>query len=871
MTKMTCTAFAALLGRNHSTKKKCTATKKNRHFHYSLSESKDYNELMELLLPSLSILHPTIATQYSRSRCPKETILSLLFKSTSVTEVTLCDNVKRILEIIVQNHEATKLKADIDEGQEENPDIISVEEHVAATTMQMIWKGYLCRKMIQKIKVGRLYSNHSALTIQLWWKALSTKAATTEANNARSTRRKPEEILMDNIEKIMSNTKNRKYMKGLFSDLKLQSQQRKVQALVAEILISSGFKGDQSLEKNQLVYDSAMHLLNSCKLYISKVMKIVPHEIDEDVTVMDNMSRSNVLNIERTEHLHQLNISMLRNNSNVVFNKQSKLLSKINKNLKMDSKYKLFKPVNAIVKVLTFTGKIETRVGPKGSSKGGDMREVKFIDHVTHCAFVSVKNAMELFYKKAMQIHPTAEQDKRFIIHCCDGAQSNALSKLAEKGGGSIITGSISIVSKGLIEAGICCTSRKWIVPICQIRAKENLYNLSKGLGPTLTDLYKYAEFHNLQIIELHDGKMKYLLTEHSLYNRLNFPFFCFCRRGDSANPDHVYKGITKVQWDYYVDLSENHWKNKMESNKRMEEEAFPASTSLVLAPTMTEEAVTSLVAPVAVEASTTIVVAPAARKTKKKAKAKKKASATSPYTEANHRDWADLSNKGITHFGIMPKQFDINNMVEDLFHGRCSITKRMINYLNELTCTNYDHLEECYDHLVSLDHWSKFMAESFGLGAKTTRVQGIHVKSFVKDADWFVEFLNKNLPQHRVCDFCICLQKWKLIFGALAAKTITQRELDILKENMKVFFKHGYRSFMAENETMYMHSFRWNVPKVIQRLFDEYGVGPGCLLMEGFENINNEMKGECSYHTNRKHNIVLQVLKKMLINFIHT
>jgi hypothetical protein len=42
------------------------------------------------------------------------------------------------------------------------------------------------------------------------------------------------------------------------------------------------------------------------------------------------------------------------------------------------------------------------------------------------------------------------------------------------------------------------------------------------------------------------------------------------------------------------------------------------------------------------------------------------------PTTEATHRDWCDLHNYGVTHFGVHPSLFPVSIICFDVFHLCC-------------------------------------------------------------------------------------------------------------------------------------------------------------------------------------------------------
>eukprot|EP00957_Ditylum_brightwellii_P035173 2666776-Ditylum_brightwellii.AAC.1 len=142
---------------------------------------------------------------------------------------------------------------------------------------------------------------------------------------------------------------------------------------------------------------------------------------------------------------------MLQSNTAMDFTKQSCLFKSIT-NLPLQSRYMFFKDVCAVVKAFTFNGTIQVHVGHKESTTVTDKRPIQEVPHTTHCAMIPVENAMGFFFKKTKDIHPHVATDKLFILHCVDGAHSEGLSKDELKGGLSIITGSMSVMSRGLIE-----------------------------------------------------------------------------------------------------------------------------------------------------------------------------------------------------------------------------------------------------------------------------------------------------------------------------------------------------------------------------------------------------------------------------------
>ncbi len=93
-----------------------------------------------------------------------------------------------------------------------------------------------------------------------------------------------------------------------------------------------------------------------------------------------------------------------------------------------------------------------------------------------------------------------------------------------------------------------------------QAQAKENWHNIEQLLGPYYDevndkDLFKGSVIDDEKLVEFynfHDGKMLYMLTQHSLWSQKHHPFIsCKCRKGDSVQngKDHVCSMMTNEEY----------------------------------------------------------------------------------------------------------------------------------------------------------------------------------------------------------------------------------------------------------------------------------------------------------------------------------
>ena len=125
---------------------------------------------------------------------------------------------------------------------------------------------------------------------------------------------------------------------------------------------------------------------------------------------------------------------------------------------------------------------------------------------------------------------------------------------------------------------------------------------------------------------ELHNGKMLYCLTQHSLFNWKHHPFLlCLCQRGEGVkDPNHKCRIIPHMKQVYYWERSLRRWNNK---RRRVEK---------------------------------------------------------GKYEYFDHIDWVHESNMGISHFGIHPNYLPQDTLSFDVFHLQCAITRRLMNYLRK-------------------------------------------------------------------------------------------------------------------------------------------------------------------------------------------
>ena len=132
------------------------------------------------------------------------------------------------------------------------------------------------------------------------------------------------------------------------------------------------------------------------------------------------------------------------------------------------------------------------------------------------------------------------------IIMCPDGAVHTALGK-NRKG---IITYSLTLTSKYIIDVlKIYPFSGSNFMVHVQLNGTETMSNM---VG-VMQFRFAFACPRNLIIYDLGDGKLLYLITQHSHWSRLFSPnLLCGCKQGESAVDGHVCHMWTNEEYKSY-------------------------------------------------------------------------------------------------------------------------------------------------------------------------------------------------------------------------------------------------------------------------------------------------------------------------------
>ena len=213
------------------------------------------------------------------------------------------------------------------------------------------------------------------------------------------------------------------------------------------------------------------------------------------------------------------------------------------------------------------------------------------------------------------------------VIDSYDGA----LHPNRKKDESSIISFSSQLVSSQIMQLpGYTAGNSKHILTWQQLKGDEKPKNIFPSIRSYFNEkkeMRKNKVSNKYTFLELHDGKMLYMLCQHSLYNRRNFPFLlCSCSRGAGVkNGDHECEIIQHTEQKELWNRSLRRWTRKRVKLKDDEK-----------------------------------------------------------YEYFQHMDWVDVENKGVSHFGLHPDVLPRENIRFDVFHLRCAITRRLMTNLRK-------------------------------------------------------------------------------------------------------------------------------------------------------------------------------------------
>ena len=342
------------------------------------------------------------------------------------------------------------------------------------------------------------------------------------------------------------------------------------------------------------------------------------------------------------------------------------------------------------------------------------------------------------------------------------------------------------------------------------------------------------AKGFELDLYDIHDGKMLHNLTQHSQWNRKYHPFLlCKCKKGQAIKNPTFHK-CNLISDDEYSALC-----NKSASKFL---QAY-----------------------------------------------------TNEYNAVNvekHRDWADKDNFGVTHFGINPSLLPLSSIGFDNMHTRFSNVRSIWTYVRDYVESYGYNLQNKFSTLLKLQI-GEYYIDCHDTGKSLAVMHGEQIDSFLDLIPKIADFLKVNFePTEQLNNILHLLQYYPPIDSFLRIsqvidtnlssenqmKQIKQYEEDfkVFKSNLLCYQKAASetfltRQFQGDRETFCSHVLFCYYPQMIQRIWDKHKMGIGIFTLQGFERRNKESKTAAKRFYNGRHNVCCQIINRVFDSFYYS
>ena len=439
----------------------------------------------------------------------------------------------------------------------------------------------------------------------------------------------------------------------------------------------------------------------------------------------------------------------------------------------------------------------------------------------------SMGDWMETMLKKFDRKGQTVEDgDDLILINSFDGAEAIKTEKELK----SVISFSSQMITPRLIQSGeIKAGSSFNILTWMQLVGKEEL----KILKPCMTDYlmfrrelvegrFQFPSFPSSTIwtYDVHDGKMLYLLTQHSQWNRKHHPFLmCDCQRGKGFSINHVCSMWNDDEYSKKWNTSLRKW-----------------------------EAMTPL---------------------------------PQEWTVKKHRDWCDERNSGITHLGFDPEFLPMSTIRFDTFHLSCAVIRKLMNCLRLFVLKQSSNFIKKFTNEVLRSFMTDFLIYCWNNKLKFSVFKGNDLFTFVSYNNTMIEFLQEHLTEtDELKNICLALRQIRPIIKFMTKTYIEQeddyrKDLSSFKKDVELFYEAGKGTYFRKeaDESFYMHCLRFYMPKIAEITLERHKLGVGIFTMQGFERRNKESKNTIkrfSTSQRKSKSLMNNNLKRLLMVFIN-
>ena len=639
------------------------------------------------------------------------------------------------------------------------------------------------------------------------------------------------------------------YFKLPFGKLTMKQRRLRIATLSKKILSACidrnqyNEDGQDYLHGNENLAVDVINLIDGMKEFLQSKMKINFNSVqDIPMVPLDKDNEGSILFLDDNKKKHQLAQILLGENSNSGYKRITDKMSEMaNSQALLPTTYMLDKKRGANIVPISYESIPDTRTDmsfhiPLSSTTcpvyNNENEELESALIATSKpqelkgAMIQggFKTCIELLKEKHQkQGRIISTDNKPIVIDSFDGAEHLRSKKKIT----SVISFSSSLltgnwINKKLVTAGSSLNILTWQ----QLNCTESFSTIM----PSVKDYYKDkkdlresdSNSGSYFYYDMHDGKMLYLLTQHSLWNRKHHPFLlCACKRGEGVINNETHK-CTILNDDEQMRLFQR-------SNRRWDLKLNDQS-----------------------------------------------------YGIDHHKDWIDKNNSGISHLGIHPKLLPRSSLRFDTFHMKCSITRRLMSTVRNFILNQSTNTIERFSKLVLKSFWNDYHLYVWNNKKSFASLVGNELALFVSNIDEVVEFFNSNFVTTPITNsICNGLKIWLRIFKFLgitylghdvSIKEYEDHYLQDFKDDLVNFYSFGRSTYLATSpsdvdgngETFYMHTLRFYIPYIATETFKLHQCGVGIFTMQGFERRNKESKNCLQRFSNNKGNILVNNMKRV-------
>ena len=238
------------------------------------------------------------------------------------------------------------------------------------------------------------------------------------------------------------------------------------------------------------------------------------------------------------------------------------------------------------------------------------------------------------------------------------------------------------------------------------------------------------------------------------------------------------------------------------------------------------------------------------------------------------HRDWVDGSNNGVSHHGIHPSLLPVDDICFDIFHMKCSATKKLMAYLRRFILNQSPEIIKDFNVKVLKNFWNHYHIHVWRNKKNFASFLGNEIALFVANTEKITGFLRENfISTNEIEDIMEGLELWEQMFKFLAITYLDNGENNYVKaierfeRSVRRFYDVGSRTFLSssgEEETFYCHVLRFYMLPIAKKTYERHKLGLGIFSMQGFERRNKESKRCLTRTSNYRGNIVVNNVKRL-------